>query len=657
MTGSQWTRAQPVLTRALFLSPEEQQAAIESAFVDEDIRHELLQLLRRATSALSPLVLPEPAVTPELVDAVSGPPGAAPPAAPMLAAGQAVADGRFVVVRQLGRGGMGEVYLAHDRRLDNLVALKVLYDVEMREAQHARLCSGHSHIVTMYDSFEVMVGERARTVMVIEYINGRPASALVEDGRVGLRDAVRWAAQVASAMQHAHERGVLHCDLKPANILITPEEGAKVLDFGIGRATFERVNPLERLRGTAPYMAPEQLLERQFSPAGDVYSLGVTLFELVTGRLPFEGSTPEVMLQIVGAPPPRPSSIVAAVPPRLDEVLLRALAKDPRDRYRTARALATALEAVELELQAVPSSAAAMPVPSPARLRAQRYLALAGQTLGVAAASGLLTAWTFNLMIDRPRAFDPDSIVRQVVLGFQSLLLPAAMASVTLGVVAAVQLAGRYAFRYGVPAASRARAEAIAGRHRGEIVGGLAAAVIAGGVIAVLAVFVEFREITDAFGTRVSVADPESLAPLRPANRDRQVLYRLAVPMLLILGVTGWRTVSRLAAQGGTPLPLGVHAAAAGLVVLLFILSQAPYKALTEHSARPVVLVEAQRCYLLGERGGEARVYCPSWETPRVRTVTRAALAIRDCGFEESVFAGTVTTGCQPASTADATTD
>lgn len=395
MTRDEWRRAQPVLTQALRLPPEAQTQMIEGAFIEEAIRRELCELLRRSSLTLARMA--DSGVAARSLETTAAPPDRTPaePVAPLLADGETLANGRFTVVRQLGRGGMGEVYLAHDTRLRTLVALKVLFHADLSEAQHARQCSGHPHLVTMHDAFDATIGGRSLTILVMEYVAGRPASRMIDDGPVPVRDAIRWVRQVADALAYAHDRGVLHCDLKPANILITPDDGAKVLDFGIGRATFERDRPGEPLRGTAPYMAPEQLLDRHYSPAGDIYSLGVTLFELLTGRLPFETDVPGLLFQVAAEPAPRPSEVRCDLPARLDEIVARTLAKDPQQRYRSARAFDRDLASVESELT-TESPVPTRPVP-PLRLRwreavSSRRVAVAGFALVALLTAGTLAS-------------------------------------------------------------------------------------------------------------------------------------------------------------------------------------------------------------------------------------------------------------------------
>ena len=649
MTREEWTRARDVLTRAVLLPPSEQQAAVDTAFIHDAIRRELHEVLRRTNA-----VLPRIGLSPASV-AGSGTPAGAPgvPAGyetpqPLLAPGQIVRE-RFGVVRQLGRGGMGEVYLAHDRNFATLVALKVLYQAELSEAQRARQCSGHPHIVTIHETFDIEAGDGARTVLVLDYVPGRAASRLVADGPLNLRDVVRWAREVTAAMAHAHDCGVLHCDLKPANILITPDQGAKVIDFGIGRSTFERANPIAPRRGTLEYMAPEQLVAGEFSEAGDIYSLGTTLFELVTARLPFEGDTPqELILQIVGTDAPRASSLRDDVPEKLDELLARALAKDPNKRFRSARALDRALEAVEWDLTTNTS-----PVPAPFTAMPQRrlqvlvYAERAVQILALAAVSGLLASWTFNLIIDRPFAFDPDALAGALTLGVQSLVLPAAVVAATMGFAGVAQLLFRGIAKARLVQRIAAATRSLVPKRHEDATTTLAQSVLLIAFLALALVLIQFEDIVGSFAARLTADSPAALEPLHPANRERQIVYRISVPILLAAVLVGWRSVRTAAKKYGTAIPTGVRAATISLIVLLAILIQAPYR-LTVNTAFPVVLLDGQRCYVLGERESESRVYCPGWQPPRVRTVAGAGARVMRCEYDENVFVGKPATTCDP---------
>src|SRR4051794_4374696 len=180
MTRDEWRRAERVLTEALPLSTEQQKDIVNTAYFDDAIRRELLDLLQRTNR-----VLPSGRVS---IPANAAPVAVWPSASdrsltePLLAANDTVADGRFHIIRQLGRGGMGDVYLASDTKMETLVALKVLFEPSNREAHHARVCSGHPNIVTIHDVFDITVRDQPMTVLVMEYVVGRSANTVIDDG-------------------------------------------------------------------------------------------------------------------------------------------------------------------------------------------------------------------------------------------------------------------------------------------------------------------------------------------------------------------------------------------------------------------------------------------------------------------------------------------
>jgi serine/threonine-protein kinase len=275
-----------------------------------------------------------------------------------------VTIGPYQVLDRLGAGGMGEVFLAVDTRLDRRVALKYLSDPALdvpherdrllREARAAAQIT-HPNIAAIYD----VLDSGPHPCIVMEYAQGEPLSSVAARGPMDPRAVVAIGIQLADALAHAHAAGVIHRDLKPANIILTPSGAVKVLDFGVARvrnvettgdadAPTREVHPLHtKLAGTPAYMAPEQLAGQPASTASDVYGLGATLFELVTGRRPFAGTTlPDVVYQILSQPTPRASAMNPAVPADLDEVVARAMARDTAQRYPSAAHLAEALRSV-----------------------------------------------------------------------------------------------------------------------------------------------------------------------------------------------------------------------------------------------------------------------------------------------------------------------
>ncbi|HUY22844.1 MAG TPA: Stk1 family PASTA domain-containing Ser/Thr kinase [Acidimicrobiales bacterium] len=255
-----------------------------------------------------------------------------------------VLSGRYELSHLVARGGMAEVYRARDQLLDRPVALKVLFPelsvdrsfVERfrREAQAAANLS-HPNIVPVFDW-----GEDGGTYFIVmEFVDGRPLSSILRTaGPLHPDRAAEIAADVAGALSYAHRHGVVHRDVKPGNVLITEEGTIKVTDFGIARAvnTEESLTQTGAVMGTATYFSPEQAEGMGVDSRSDIYSLGVVLFEMVTGRPPFLGDTPvAVASKHVREHPPAPREINPAVPPDLEAIILKCMAKSPDHRYAT----------------------------------------------------------------------------------------------------------------------------------------------------------------------------------------------------------------------------------------------------------------------------------------------------------------------------------
>ncbi len=261
-----------------------------------------------------------------------------------MAADVQVFSNRYEVVREIGRGGMAEVYLARDQLLDRPVAVKVLHREFARDPQfverfrreaQAAAALNHPNVVAVYDWGQ----EAGTSFIVMEYVEGRPLSEIIREG--GARDprtAARIAAHVAAALSFAHQRGLVHRDVKPANILITPSGQVKVADFGIAR--FRATDGLTQtgaVMGTATYFSPEQAQGLDVDGRSDVYSLGVVLYEMLAGEPPFRNDNPvTVAYQHVREEPPPLGRRAPEVPVPLQQVVARALIKDPARRYQSA---------------------------------------------------------------------------------------------------------------------------------------------------------------------------------------------------------------------------------------------------------------------------------------------------------------------------------
>jgi len=260
--------------------------------------------------------------------------------------------GRFRVLDVLGRGAMGVVYRAEDPALGRIVAIKTVTltgtdeeraHFEARFLQEARAAGGigHPSIVTIYD-----VGREGDVAfMAMELLDGRELRDLVRGGSLAPSEAVEIAAQVAEALAAAHERGVIHRDVKPGNIMVLDNGRVKIMDFGIARLREPAVKTATGMMlGSPRYMSPEQVSGEPFDHRADIFSLGVVLYEMLTGVTPFAGDDiTQLMFQVVNAAVVPPSHVNRALPPVLDYILARSLKKKPEERYGSAAEFATDL--------------------------------------------------------------------------------------------------------------------------------------------------------------------------------------------------------------------------------------------------------------------------------------------------------------------------
>jgi eukaryotic-like serine/threonine-protein kinase len=277
--------------------------------------------------------------------------------------GTEVDGGRYQLITRLGSGGMAEVWLAEDTTLGRRVALKILHERFAQDVQfverfrrEARAAGGlqHPNVVAIFDR-----GEWEGThYIAMEYVEGASLRDLIERG-LSVGEAVEITRQILAGARFAHERGVVHRDLKPGNVMVDAEGRARVTDFGIARAGASEITQTGSVLGTAHYLSPEQAQGQDVGAPSDIYSIGVILYEALTGRVPFDGdSAVTIALKQVSEQPRKPSDLNPNVSPALDAVVLKALAKDPANRFASAAEFSRALDAAEADPTSIGDTAA-----------------------------------------------------------------------------------------------------------------------------------------------------------------------------------------------------------------------------------------------------------------------------------------------------------
>ncbi|MGW3437829.1 protein kinase domain-containing protein [Streptomyces bacillaris] len=272
-------------------------------------------------------------------------------------AGGAVAGGRYQLRDLLGEGGMASVYLAYDSALDRQVAIKTLHtelgreqsfrERFRREAQAVAKLQ-HTNIVSVFDTGEDELGGALMPYIVMEYVEGQPLGSVLaadirQHGAMPADKALKVTADVLAALETSHEMGLVHRDIKPGNVMMTKRGVVKVMDFGIARAMQSGVTSMTQtgmVVGTPQYLSPEQALGRGVDARSDLYSVGIMLFQLLTGRIPFDADSPlAIAYAHVQEEPVAPSSINRSVTPAVDALVARALKKNPNERFPSAAAM------------------------------------------------------------------------------------------------------------------------------------------------------------------------------------------------------------------------------------------------------------------------------------------------------------------------------
>lgn len=300
--------------------------------------------------------------------------------------------GRYRIVKELGKGSMGVVYQAHDPQIDRLVALKVLRQDRLtnegfthrflKEAKAIGRLS-HPNIVTVYD-----IGRDQETIYIaMEFLEGEPLNKVIEEKRLGIIEIANLGIQVAETLDYAHQRGIIHRDVKPSNILVKPSGQIIITDFGIAHIE----DPSSSLQtqdgeilGTPAYMSPEQVKGQSVDGRSDLFSLGIILYELVTGMRPFGGENLAAIFNSIAQKKPlEPAKINPGTPKSLSQIIMKCLEKTPDKRFETGKTLAEALETSLLERKSVEET-----VPAPQKASKKIALSLSILIVLILAAVG-----------------------------------------------------------------------------------------------------------------------------------------------------------------------------------------------------------------------------------------------------------------------------
>jgi eukaryotic-like serine/threonine-protein kinase len=261
--------------------------------------------------------------------------------------------GRYEIIKELGKGGMGVVYQAHDPQIDRPVALKVLRvdrvvneEFVLRFFKEAKFIGrlSHPNIVTVHD-----VGRDHGTIYIaMEYLQGKPLNEVIRSGRLSVEETMDIAVQVSNALGYAHNKGIVHRDIKPSNIILTDEGSVKLTDFGIARADDQNAAQQTQtgvILGTPFYMSPEQVMGRRVDGRSDLFSLGVILYELIVGHKPFKGDHFTAIFRAITEDiPVAPIQIDASIPQSISDLIIKTLSKNPDARFQTGQEMSHALK-------------------------------------------------------------------------------------------------------------------------------------------------------------------------------------------------------------------------------------------------------------------------------------------------------------------------
>ena len=666
MLPEEWPLARSVLTEALRVQTGDRPRFIEDAYPDNPrLWDELLAILEgyeRATRSVE-LAWGDDAEFDELLASLMPLAQRQTPSVPrqttaLLTVGQQY--GSYRVIKELKPGGMATVFLAEDVRMPRRVVLKSLagkwlaspiaVQRLMREASTACVLS-HGNIATLYD----VLKDTEPPLLVFEYVEGRTLREKLAEGPLPLGLALRLAIQISDAITYAHDNGIIHCDIKPENVQIENDRRAKVLDFGLARAQLDPDNAVSEsergsVLGTPGYVAPERLRRGTLNASGDIYCLGVVLFELLTGRHPYaERGAQHQILAALATDAPRPSSLVPDLPAELDRITERALARDPVLRYQTARELSRDLgRALALVDPPQPMPGADEQIRSREHGRGPAFWAL----VGLAAIPAVLIALTiagfasvimYNSPLGRTGDFEPESPLWWPVRGLQLMLAPSFVGAGAAVVLVLAPFLGRLVTigplgRLFAPVTAWMRI--VAARIRSTPTAAVAPAILLIQFVALALAFRRFRTLFTGLDSFITRRPPADLSALRPDNRAEQNFFGEVLNAQVIVFGLAWIQLLKHRRRRGEREGMPIIAAGFAVTALYLLFGQIfPFRILYHNEAERVVY-DSRRCYLVGQRGTDALIFCPQQPPPWTQIVKLDDPALRREGAVESIFTG-----------------
>jgi serine/threonine protein kinase len=650
-----WRQAKGVLAEALSCPAGERDAFVAAHCHDPSVRRELQAYLNQYDKDFLESVL---TVSQALESSADGD-----DAVELLDIQPGDRIGPYVVIDRLGVGGMGQVFLGNDRRLQRKVALKCLVasasasELRSRILHEARAAARvtHPNIAIVHDVIE----HEGRPFLVMEYVEGETLADVIRRERLPVDRILAILRQLASALAAAHGKGIVHRDLKPANIQLTPDGSVKILDFGVAHAISAAATnspsagaalTVRLTTGTAPtdarvmhpgtpaYMSPEQMFGRPLDQRSDIYSLGIVAYEMATGHRPYATNDPLEVVLTVSKNFLTTGKVHANLPAPLNDVIVKMVAVEPDDRFQTAGEIEKVLSALTTREHPVFVPATR----SRTRVALRASMVVACVLVGVTVL-GYLETTAFNTTLGRTPPYDRESPLVWVQVGLQSLFLPTLYFAAFFIVMWAAKFVvrtlrlSRSVDQLLTDGATRTNSLSLKlGLDDPKVFG---QAVAVAGFVALAVVFYRFLPFMRAWMT-VSIGQrPASDFLLLQSGAPRISAYWYKTLLMVLLFVFGAAVIRIQRLRARQPIRQGRAALAlvSALALLTLLLDAWPYRILIK-SNMPRVDVAGERCFVLGEASAQLLIHCPDRTPPRNRVVSSTDPDVHQLGVRENLF-------------------